>query len=57
MLQDQIAVVTGTVRGIGRAIAIEMAANGADVVVIDIAGKVQPKSTRPDRQGVSLHRG
>ena len=44
MLQDKVAVVTGAARGIGRAIAVEMAANGADVVVIDIAGKVSPAS-------------
>src|SRR6201986_2824188 len=44
MLQDKVAVVTGGARGIGRAIAVEMAANGADVVVIDIAGKVSPAS-------------
>lgn len=41
---DKIAVVTGAARGIGRAIAVEMAANGADVVVIDIAGEVSPAS-------------
>jgi hypothetical protein len=44
MLQDKIAIVTGAARGIGRAIAIEMAANGADVVVVDIAGKISPAS-------------
>src|SRR6202012_6305410 len=44
MLQDKVAVVTGAARGIGRAIAGEMAANGADVVVIDIAGKVSSAS-------------
>ena len=44
MLQDKVAVVTGAARGIGRAIAIEMAANGADVVVLDIVGKVSPAS-------------
>ena len=37
MLKDKVAVVTGAARGIGRAIAVEMAANGADVVVLDIA--------------------
>jgi NAD(P)-dependent dehydrogenase (short-subunit alcohol dehydrogenase family) len=44
MLQDKVAVVTGAARGIGRAIAVEMAANGADVVAIDIAGHVSPAS-------------
>jgi NAD(P)-dependent dehydrogenase (short-subunit alcohol dehydrogenase family) len=44
MLQDKVAVVTGAARGIGRAIALEMAANGADVIAIDIAGKVSPAS-------------
>jgi NAD(P)-dependent dehydrogenase (short-subunit alcohol dehydrogenase family) len=37
-------VVTGGARGIGRAIAVEFAANGADVVVIDIAGPVSVAS-------------
>lgn len=44
VLADKVAVVTGGARGIGRAIAVEMAANGADVVVIDIAGPVSPAS-------------
>jgi NAD(P)-dependent dehydrogenase (short-subunit alcohol dehydrogenase family) len=44
MLQGKVAVVTGAARGIGRAIAVEMAANGADVVAIDIAGPVSPAS-------------
>jgi NAD(P)-dependent dehydrogenase (short-subunit alcohol dehydrogenase family) len=43
-LQGKVAVVTGAARGIGRAIAVEMAANGADVVAIDIAGPVSPAS-------------
>jgi NAD(P)-dependent dehydrogenase (short-subunit alcohol dehydrogenase family) len=43
-LRNKVAVVTGAARGIGRAIAVEMAANGADVVAIDIAGHVSPAS-------------
>jgi NAD(P)-dependent dehydrogenase (short-subunit alcohol dehydrogenase family) len=44
ILTGKIAVVTGAARGIGRAIAVEMAANGADVIVVDIAGPVSTAS-------------
>ena len=44
VLTGKIAVVTGAARGIGRAIAVEMAANGADVIALDIAGPVSTAS-------------
>ena len=44
MLTGKVAIVTGAARGIGRAIAVEMAANGADVVALDIAGPVSTAS-------------
>jgi NAD(P)-dependent dehydrogenase (short-subunit alcohol dehydrogenase family) len=43
-LKGKVAVVTGAARGIGRAIAVELAASGADVVALDIAGPVSTAS-------------
>ena len=52
-LNGKLAVVTGAARGIGRSIAVEFAANGADVVGLDICGPASadtlyPYSTRAD---------
>ncbi len=44
VLTGKTAVVTGAARGIGRAIAVEYAANGADVVCLDICGFVSTAS-------------
>ena len=43
-LRGKFAVVTGAARGIGRAIAVEMALNGADIAAIDICGPVSTAS-------------
>jgi NAD(P)-dependent dehydrogenase (short-subunit alcohol dehydrogenase family) len=45
LLNGKVAVITGAARGIGRAIAVDMAANGADVVGIDICAKITPVQT------------
>jgi NAD(P)-dependent dehydrogenase (short-subunit alcohol dehydrogenase family) len=40
-------VITGAARGIGRAIAVDMAANGADIVGIDICAKILQEQSYP----------
>ncbi len=44
ILAGKVAVITGAARGIGRAIAWEMAANGADIIALDICGSVSTAS-------------
>jgi NAD(P)-dependent dehydrogenase (short-subunit alcohol dehydrogenase family) len=43
LLRGKVAVITGAARGIGRSIAVDMAANGADVVGLDICAKITPE--------------
>jgi NAD(P)-dependent dehydrogenase (short-subunit alcohol dehydrogenase family) len=45
LLSGKVAVITGAARGIGRAIAVDMAANGADIVGIDICAKILPEQS------------
>jgi NAD(P)-dependent dehydrogenase (short-subunit alcohol dehydrogenase family) len=42
LLHGRVAVITGAARGIGRAIAVDMAANGATIVGIDLCSKILP---------------
>ncbi len=43
LLRGKVAVVTGAARGIGRAIAVDLARNGASVIAVDIAAQVSAK--------------
>jgi NAD(P)-dependent dehydrogenase (short-subunit alcohol dehydrogenase family) len=53
-LAGKIALVTGAARGIGRAIAVELAANGADVIALDIAGPVSTASNAEPATPIEL---
>ncbi len=44
LLRGKVAVVTGAARGIGRAIAVDLARNGAKVIAVDIAAAVSSKT-------------
>ena len=43
-LKGKVAVVTGAARGIGRATAVALAREGADVLGLDICATVDPRS-------------
>lgn len=45
LLRGKVAVITGAARGIGRAIAVDMAAHGADIVAIDLCAKILKEQT------------
>ena len=47
LLRGKVAVVTGAARGIGRAIAVDLARNGAKVVAVDAAARVSSKTEYP----------
>lgn len=47
LLNGKVAVITGAARGIGRAITVDMAANGADIAAIDICAKILPTQDYP----------
>ena len=46
MLKDKVAIVTGASRGIGKAIALEMAKNGANVAIIYAGNKEKAEETK-----------
>jgi NAD(P)-dependent dehydrogenase (short-subunit alcohol dehydrogenase family) len=49
-LADQVAIVTGAGRGIGRAIALELSSLGADLVVADLDGSTAERTTAEVKQ-------
>jgi NAD(P)-dependent dehydrogenase (short-subunit alcohol dehydrogenase family) len=49
-LEGQVAFVTGAARGQGRAHAIRLAAEGADIIAIDLCGPVSETITYPSAE-------
>jgi 3-oxoacyl-[acyl-carrier protein] reductase len=50
LLKEKVALVTGSGRGIGRAIALKLAENGADVVISDVDGATAESTAEAIRQ-------
>ena len=55
MIDGKVAIVTGAAQGIGRAIADELARNGARIVVADLRGAEEAAASFPDGVGVTAN--
>lgn len=54
MLKGKVAVVTGSGRGIGKAIALKLAENGADIVINDIPGSDYADDTKKEIEALGV---
>ncbi len=54
MLKDKVAIITGASRGIGKAIALDMAKNGADVAIIYAGNKEKAEETKKEVLGFGV---
>ncbi len=54
MLKDKVAVITGSGRGIGKAIALKLAENGANIVINDIEGSTYADETRDEIEALGV---
>ena len=54
MLKDKVAVITGSGRGIGKAIALKLAENGANIVINDIPGSDYADETKKEIEALGV---
>lgn len=54
MLKDKVAVITGSGRGIGKAIALKLAKNGANIVINDIPGSDYADETKKEIEALGV---